>query len=101
MHGQQYADNFTLTSSGTVGGVQWYGSYFLNGTKPIGGSPQTSLQFDIRFFADNGGLPATNPFYDTQVTATATDTHMTTPDFGGGRSLSVLGEFNSFSSPGG
>jgi hypothetical protein len=99
--GQQNADNFTLTSSGTVGGVQWYGSYFHNGTAPIGSSPQTSLQFDIRFFADNGGLPATNPFYDTQVTATATDTHMTTPDFGGGRSLSVLGEFNSFSSPGG
>jgi hypothetical protein len=79
VHGQQIADNFTLTSSGTVGGVQWYGSYFLNGTAPIGSSPKTSLQFDIRFFADNGGLPATNPFYDAQVTATATDTHMTSP----------------------
>ena len=67
---QQAADDFVLDSSHDVTGVRWFGSYNSIGDPWAFGQ---TVRFTIRFFTMAGGVPATTPFYDVDVSATAMD----------------------------
>ena len=69
LSGQQIADQFTINSAANITGVSWSGSYFNFDLDPS----VSSIDFVIRFFADTSGLPAANPFYSANVSATAVD----------------------------
>ncbi|MBI3272842.1 MAG: HYR domain-containing protein [Planctomycetes bacterium] len=66
---QQLADDFKVTSSGSINHVNWSGSYFTTDLP----TSTTSIQFRIRFFNDNGGgSPQNNPVNDQLVAASVT-----------------------------
>lgn len=53
------ADDFTLSISGTVTSIRWWGIYSAGGP-PI--APPPSATFRIQFYADVSGSPALTPF---------------------------------------
>ncbi len=68
--GQQIADSFSLTADGTVDRATWYGNYLGLGDPFDTGD---TWDFTVRMFADNGGIPQDNHFYEVAVTAGITD----------------------------
>lgn len=61
--GQIIADNFTLTHDATIQRVEWWGAYNLNWGLP----PGQDLEFEIRFYLDNEGLPRDEFFHETRI----------------------------------
>lgn len=51
--GNQNADNFSLGQTSTLESIQWWGSYDVQGGD----------DFNVRIFANNGGMPEVNPDY--------------------------------------
>ena len=60
---QQLADEFVPLSSGTLTQVTWQGSYY--GTD----NPNATESFQIRLFADAGGMPANAHFFEISALA--------------------------------
>jgi PEP-CTERM motif-containing protein len=69
--GQQIADNFSPSFSGTVGTARWWGNDYQRGN-PY--TTSTTFSFSIRFYNDAGGAPGLSPFSTSSVTAALTDT---------------------------
>lgn len=63
------ADNFLLPVNKRITGVQWFGSFTDSGV--------SNNIFDIRFFADDGGLPGTLISESLSVSATRSMTGLT------------------------
>lgn len=51
-NGQQLADDVTLTTTGTVRSVTWWGTF-----GPFNETPVIPVSFDLIFYGDSGGLP--------------------------------------------
>ena len=65
--GQNTADNFSPSISGTVGAATWWGNFLGQGSPYSDG---TQLQFGVRFYKDAGGTPDTTAFFDSNVLGT-------------------------------
>ena len=64
------ADQFTLSEDATITGVRWHG-YFIGVDLE---ASVRSLDFSIRFYMDNGGVPAKNSSYEQILSAQVNDT---------------------------
>jgi hypothetical protein len=69
---QQVADNFRLTEDAILTDVHWYGGF--ENSQLV-----TSIDVQVRLFADDSGGPLESPFYAVTVTASAIDTGLTMP----------------------
>jgi hypothetical protein len=64
---QEIADDFVLGSGATVEQIDWYGQTHDGAAFNSG----AIVPFRVRFFADAGGTPNVNPFFDTTLNVTA------------------------------
>lgn len=62
---QEIADDLHLESDASVQAVSWIGFYLTTNIP----SATSSIQFTVRFFRDEGGRPASAPWYETRVAA--------------------------------
>lgn len=66
--GQQIAARFTPTQSGSVTHVTWYGLW-SNPAVEVKQLAARTARFNVRFFADAGGKPATSPLREMTLQA--------------------------------
>jgi hypothetical protein len=81
----QTYDNFTLSNAAAITSLDWQGFTFSTDNDGPGGPVQS---FNINFYADNGGQPASEPLFSETVSYTAT-TAGTTDFFNNGESETV------------